>query len=158
MARRESKKAPQPPFILLDHNVNVDVAKELSRLAHFRQVGERERDWRFRRDAKAPEIHRGPRRFLFVTRDQDFLRQDRLPSAHGGILVFVCPPQSLAPALRRFLRGWGPRRNLLRNRVFRVTETSGREVLRDGTISYIHRNPAERRDAAYGSSERTASE
>jgi hypothetical protein len=90
--RRTERKLKQPPFILLDHNVQADVATQLSRLGRFRQIGERERERRFRRDAADPEIHRGPRRFLFVTHDQDFLRQDRLPSAHGGILVFVCPP------------------------------------------------------------------
>jgi hypothetical protein len=72
--RREERKPKQLPFVLLDHNVQISVAKQLRTLARFRQVGEREREHRFRRDAADPEIHRGPRRFLFVTHDQDFLR------------------------------------------------------------------------------------
>src|SRR3954451_23433831 len=138
MPRREERKPKQPPFVLLDHNVQVYVSGQLSHLARYRQVGEREREYRFRRDAADPEVHRGPRRFLFVTHDQDFLRQDRLPNQHGGILVFVCPPRRLAEALRRFLDWWGPRRNLLRNRVFRLTATGGVEVLRSGDFRTLY--------------------
>lgn len=150
MARKEAKKPRQPPFVLLDHNVQSGVTDDLAGLARFRRVGEGEREQRFRRDAADPEIHRGPRRFLFVTHDKDFLRPDRLPNAHGGILVFVCPPGKLAPALRRFLDWWGPRRNLLCNRVFRLTATGGVEVLRDGSLSPIYRQPTEHRQAWYG--------
>jgi hypothetical protein len=150
MARRRARKERQPPFILLDHNVQADIPERLPRLARFRQMGEHERERRFRADAADPEIHRGPRRFLFVTHDQDFLRPERLPNRHGGILVFVCPPQQLAPALQRFLRWWGPKRNLLRNRVFRLTATGGAEQLRDGSFRRIYRQPASSHEAAYG--------
>jgi predicted nuclease of predicted toxin-antitoxin system len=135
---------------LLDHNVQADVPQKLARLARFRQVGETEREKRFRRDATDQEIHRGARRFLFVTHDQDFLRQDRLPSTHGGILVFVCPPAQLAAALRRFLQWWGPKRNRLRNRVFRLTATGGVEVLRDGSLRRIYRQPPATERGPYG--------
>jgi predicted nuclease of predicted toxin-antitoxin system len=148
--RREEKKPKQPPFILLDHNVQIQVAEQLSALARFRQVGERERERRFRRDTADLEIHRGPRRFLFVTHDQDFLRQDRLPNQHGGILVFVCPPRRLAQALRRFLDWWGPKRNLLRNRVFRLTTTGGVEILRDGSPHPVFRQPQGSGSDSYG--------
>ena len=150
MPRREERKPKQPPFLLLDHNVQVSVAEQLSSLARFRQVGELEREHRFRRDAADPEIHRGSRRFLFVTHDQDFLRQDRLPNEHGGILVFVCPPRRLAEALRRFLDWWGPKRNLLRNRVFRLTATGGVEVLRDGRFRQVYRQPHGSGSDSYG--------
>lgn len=150
MSPRARRKPRQPPFILLDHNVQSDVPRRLPRLARFRQVGEREQKHRFRADAPDPEIHRGPRRFLFVTHDQDFLRPDRLPNTHGGVLVFVCSPEQLAPALERFLRWWGPRRNLLRNRVFRLTASGGAELVRDGSYRRIYRQPAGRREAAYG--------
>jgi hypothetical protein len=150
LPRREPRKAKQPPFILLDHNIQADVAQRLARVARFRQIGQAEQERRFRRDASDPEIHRGPRRFLFVTHDQDFLRQDRLPSSHGGILVFVCPPARLAGALRRFLEWWGPRRNLLRNRVFRLTASGGVEVLRDGTLRRVYREPPETQGGPYG--------
>jgi hypothetical protein len=122
----------------------------LSSLARFRQVGEQEREHRFRRDAADLEIHRGPRRFLFVTHDKDFLRQDRLPNDHGGILVFVCPPGQLAEALRAFLEWWGPKRNLLRSRVFRLTATGGVEILRDGTPSPVYRQPGSSGSDTYG--------
>jgi hypothetical protein len=154
--RRQSRKEPQPPFILLDHNVQLAVATRLAGLARFRRVGEQETEHRFRRDAQDPEIHRGPRRFLFVTHDQDFIRPDRLPSKHGGVLVFVCPPSQLATALRRFLQWWGPKRNLLRNRVFRLSATGGVEVLRDGSLRRIYRQPAESHGSTYGPSERTS--
>jgi hypothetical protein len=147
---REVKKPKQPPFVLLDHNVRVDVASHLGRLARFRQIGEAEKERRFRRDVPDPEIHRGPRRFLFVTHDQDFLRQDRLPGNHGGILVFVCPPSRLAEALRTFLVWWGPKRNQLRSRVFRLTATGGVEVLRNGTLKPIYRQPGGEHGETYG--------
>jgi hypothetical protein len=92
LAARESRKPRQPPFILLDHNVQAEAAPLLKQLARFRQIGEAEKERRFRRDVADQEIHRGRRAFLFVTHDQDFLRQERLPGDHGGILVFVCPP------------------------------------------------------------------
>jgi len=41
LPRREAKKPKQPPFVLLDHNVQADVAEQLTVLARFRQVGER---------------------------------------------------------------------------------------------------------------------
>jgi hypothetical protein len=148
--RREARKPKQPPFILLDHNIQASVAEQLGTLARFRQVGEQEREHRFRRDAADPEIHRGPRRFLLVTHDQDFLRQDRLPSQHEGILVFVCPPRRLAEALRRFLDWWGPKRNLLRNRVFRLTATGGAEVLRDVSLRPVYRQPQRTGSDSYG--------
>lgn len=151
MPRREERKPKQPPFILLDHNVQVSAAEELASLARFRQIGEGERARRFRRDAADPEIHRGPRRFLFVTHDQDFLRQDRLPNEHGGILVFVCPPRRLAEALRAFLEWWGPKRNLLRNRAFRLTVSGGVEILRNGTPRPIYRQPSGSGSDTYGS-------
>lgn len=150
MAQRESKKPKQPPFILLDHNVQAEVAPLLKRLARFRQIGEAERERRFRRDTADPEIHRGSRSFLFVTHDQDFLRADRLPSDHGGILVFVCRPGQLASALRRFLQWWGPKRNLLRRRFFRLTVTGGVEVLRDGSFKRVYRQAAGDPGAPYG--------
>jgi hypothetical protein len=149
---RESRKPKQPPFVLLDHNIQADVPQELSGLARFRQVGEQEKEQRFRRDAPDQEIHRGPRRFLFVTHDQDFLRQDRLPSSHGGVLVFTCPPSRLAEALRTFLDWWGPKRNLLRNRVFRLTATGGVEIPRDGSPKPIYRQPEMSRGETYGPS------
>jgi hypothetical protein len=148
--RREARKPKQPPFVLLDHNIQVGVADELVTLARFRRVGEQERERRFRRDAADPEIHRGPRRFLFVTHDQDFLRQDRLPNQHGGILVFVCQPHRVAEALRRFLDWWGPKRNLLRNRVFRLTAGGGVEVLRDGSLRRVYRQPQGAGSDTYG--------
>jgi hypothetical protein len=151
VARREVRKARQPPFILLDHNVQAGVAAELVRLARFRQIGETEREERFRRDARDPEIHTGKRNFLFVTHDRDFLAPGRLPTAHGGVLVFVCPPSRLAEALRRFLEWWGPRRELLRNRVFRLSARGGAELLRDGSVRRVFRQPAESSDRAYGS-------
>lgn len=152
MPRREPRKPKQPPYILLDRNVQTGVAERLAGLARFRQIGEGQQEHRFRRDAADPEIYRGPRRFLFVTHDQDFLRQDRLPNTHGGILVFRCPPHRLADALRAFLDWWGPKRNLLRNRVFRLTATGGAEVLRDETIRPIYRQPSETHGASYGPS------
>jgi hypothetical protein len=150
MARRKVAKPRQPPFVLLDHNVQADVPQRLPRLARFRQVGEQEREHRFRADAADPEIHRGPRRFLFFPHAQDFLRPERLPNRHGGVLVFVCSPQQLAPALRRFLHWWGPKRNLLSNRVFRLTTTGGAELLRDGSYRRINRQPTASHEAAYG--------
>jgi hypothetical protein len=86
-----------------------------------------------------------------VTHDQDFLRQDRLPGDHGGILVFVCQPSQLAYALRRFLEWWGPKRNLLRRRVFRLTAQGGVEVTRDGTLRPVYRQPAGGEGPTYGS-------
>jgi hypothetical protein len=148
--RREPRNPKQPPFILLDHNVQSNVADALSNLARFRRVGEQESEHRFRRDAADPEIHRGPRRFLFVTHDQDFLPQDRLPNEHGGILVFVCPASRLAEALAAFLDWWGPRRNLLRNRVFRLTASGGVEIIRDGSLRPIYRQPGGSGSGSYG--------
>ena len=92
------------------------------------------------------------RRFLFVTHVKDFLRQDRLPNEHGGILIFDCPPRRLAEALRAFLDWWGPKRNLLRNRVFRLTATGGVEILRDGTLRPIYRQPSSSGSDTYGAS------
>jgi hypothetical protein len=148
--RREDRKPKQPPFVLLDHIAQVGVPEQLAGLAQFRQIGEREQERRFRRDVPDPKIYRGPRRFLFVTHDKDFLRQSRLPNRHGGILVFVCAPRRLADALRSFLEWWGPKRNLLRNRVFRLTASGGVEVLRDGTISRIYRQPDSSGSDTYG--------
>lgn len=150
MPQREDRKPKQPPLILLDHNIQANVPEQLANVARFRQVGEQEREHRFRRDAADPEIHRGPRRFLFVTHDRDFLRQDRLPNQHGGILVFVCPPRRLAEALRTFLDWWGPKHNLLRSRVFRLTGTGGVEILRNGTPSRIYRQPGSSGSDTYG--------
>lgn len=150
MPNREDRKPKQPPFILLDHNVRADVPEQIPSLARFRQIGEQEQEPRFRRDVPDPEIHRGPRRFLFVTHDKDFLRQDRLPNRHGGILVFVCTPRRLADALRTFLEWRGPKRNLLRNRAFRLTASGGVEVLRDGTVSRVYRQPDGSGSDTYG--------
>ena len=150
MARREPKKPKQPPYILLDHNVQVRVADSIKGLVRVRQIGEHEQEHRFRRDAADPEIHRGARRFLFATHDQDFLRQDRLPNEHGGILVLICPPQRASVALRTFFEWWGSKRNLLRSRVFRLTTTGGVEILRDGTIRPIYRQPAGDSGDTYG--------
>jgi hypothetical protein len=149
LSRREPKKPKQPPFILLDHNVQSDVAVRLEGMARFRQIGEKEKAARFERNAKDHEIYMGPRRFLFVTHDRGFLDPSRLPGAHGGVLVLKCPENRAAVALHDCLAWWGPRRNLLRNRVFELTETGGVEVLRSGEESRIYRGPSEPRLGPY---------
>ena len=150
MAPREARKPKQPPFILLDHNIQSAVAERLQGPARFRQVGEREEERRFRRDAKDLEIHQGERRFLFVTHDRDFLQPPRLPNKHGGALVLVGPPSGAAEALQAFLDWWGPKRNLLQNRVFRLTGSGGVEVRRDGSLRPIHRQPGDGGADTYG--------
>jgi hypothetical protein len=150
----EGKKARQPPFILLDRNIDAAMSTALADVAAFRQIGKGETG-RFRHDATDLEIYQGQRRFLFVTHDQGFLRPDHMPSNHGGMLVCVVRPGQAAAALRRFLDWWGPKRNLLRNRVFRLTATGGAEVLRDGTTRRIYRQPDRTHSASYGGSARS---
>lgn len=138
--RRQNKKPKQPPFILLDHNVQKDVALEVASLARFRQVGETEKDPRFQRDSKDHEIFMGPCRFLFVTHDRGFLDHSRLPGSHGGVLVLLCSANRVADTLRFFLEWWGPKRNLLKRRVFALYEVNqGWEAHRDGTYGPIYR-------------------
>lgn len=44
----------------------------------------------------------------------------------------------------------GPKRNLLRNRVFRLTATGGVEVLRDGSLRPVYRQPQGSGSDPYG--------
>lgn len=134
------KKPKQPPFILLDHNIQRDVARDLAGRARFRQVGESEKEPRFQRASKDHEIFMGPCRFLFVTHDQGFLDHTKLPSSYGGVLVLVCPENKASEVLAIFLSWWGPKRNLLRGRVFALYEGfRGNEVYRDGSRGPIYR-------------------
>jgi hypothetical protein len=72
-----------------------------------------------------------------------------VPNEHGGILVFACSEDQLAVALKRFLDWWGPKRNLLRNRVFRLTPTGGAERLTDGSYRKIYRQPTGTEGGSY---------
>jgi hypothetical protein len=53
-------------------------------------------------------------------------------------------------SLNSFLESWGPKRNLLRNRVFRLTVTSGDEVLRGGGLRRVYRQPGAAGSDTYG--------
>ena len=119
-------------------------------MARVRQIGEGEKERRFRRDASDLEIYRGPRPFLFVTHDFDFLRQDRLPNRHGGVLILACQEDKAADALRSFFEWWGPKLNLLRGRVLELTVDGGVEIHRDGRRGPIHRVPEEGGQSKYG--------
>jgi hypothetical protein len=121
--QKTAERQAKPSFrVLLDETIDPAVDAELSSLAIVVRNAER-------RDRR--------RRPLLVTRDPAFLRPERWPRQHAGIIVLDGPPDEDAAIVSRFLRWWGPDRNRLRDRVFRLSPTGGEEIRRDGSSARI---------------------